>query len=109
MDTTSSGGIDLKYTFSDANGNKIDIDDSTYNAGSSPKGVKPAENAKELKGTLDGATLTMVTKPTNAKINTEMKYGVDYTLEKTDDNDLKIMVKGERIDKDCLLYTSRCV
>ena len=100
LDTTSSGGIDLKYTFSDANGNKIDIDDSTYNAGSSPKGVKPAENAKELKGTLDGATLTMVTKPTNAKINTEMKYGVDYTLEKTDDNDLKIMVKGERIDKE---------
>ena len=47
-----------------------------------PKGVKPAENAKELKGTFDGATLTMVTKPTNAKINTEMKYGVDYTTGK---------------------------
>ena len=84
--------VTLKYSFYDANGNRIKLTDNdlSYSDGEFDAGV------------LKGASFVAITKPSGAKINDDLEKGTneDFDLALDDKGNLKLVVYKEVLDKE---------
>ena len=96
--------VTLKYAFYDANGNKIKLyDGAKGNLGAYDTDdgfVTGSHEGNTQETDIEGVSLMTMSSPSGADINDELEAGTDFTYTADDNNNLKVVIDKEVLNKE---------